>query len=71
MLKMKVKVYRRTKWINCLFPLRISAPKPREEKQSTGLGLAIVKRVIEGHKGRIWVQSEVESWINLQLLHCR
>jgi signal transduction histidine kinase len=36
------------------------APKTNQEK-GTGLGLPIVKRIVEGHKGQLWLESEVDK----------
>lgn len=49
-----------SKDIDKLFtPFERLSVKSTAGEESTGLGLAIVKRFVEGHGGRIWVESEV------------
>jgi signal transduction histidine kinase len=44
---------------NLFKPFQKTSVRTTAGEDSTGLGLAIVRKIVTGHKGRVWVESEV------------
>lgn len=49
----------RSEQANLFRPFQKTSARSTAGERSTGLGLAIVRIIVEGHEGRIWVESEV------------
>jgi light-regulated signal transduction histidine kinase (bacteriophytochrome) len=40
----------------------------RDKVEGTGIGLSVVKKIVEGHRGRVWVESDVGKGATFRFL---